>query len=70
MTCDIPSLLTVTQFAAKHRAFKIGGLRWFIFHEDINGLRASGAIVRLGRKVMLDEAKFLAWVCSNPKRAA
>lgn len=66
MATEVPSLLTVEQLATKHPAFKVGGLRWHIFHEDSNGLRESGAVVRLGRKVMLDEAKFLAWVCSNP----
>lgn len=59
--------LTVQQFAAKHRAFTVGGLRALIFNEHTNGLAKSGAIVRLGRKVMIVEAKFFAYVESQNK---
>ena len=54
--------LTVQQFTAKHKAFTIGGLRALIFNEHTNGLAKSGAVVRLGRKVMIEEAKFFAYV--------
>lgn len=54
--------LTVQQFAAKHPAFNTGGLRSLIFNEHQNGLARSGAIVRIGRKVLIDEAKFFGWV--------
>lgn len=54
--------LTVSQFCENHRAFKPGGLRSLIFNERTNGLAESGAIVRIGRKVLIDEAKFFAWV--------
>lgn len=57
-----PTLSTVKQFSDKHPAFPIGGLRHRIFHEQINGLAKSGAIVRLGRKVLINEEKFFSWV--------
>jgi hypothetical protein len=57
--------LTVQQFPAKHKAFTLGGLRSLIFNEQSNGLAKSGAIVRIGRKVLIDEAKFFAWVKSQ-----
>ena len=63
--------LTVKQFIVKHPAFTQGGLRSLIFNEYQNGLAKSGAIVRLGRKVLIDEALFFNWVqsqnnsCSN-----
>jgi len=57
--------LTVQQFTAKHTAFNTGGVRAWIFHENTNGLAKSGAIVRIGRKVLIDEAKFFAWVESQ-----
>jgi len=53
---------TVNQFTDKHRAFTKGGLRALIFNENTNGLTKAGAIVRLGRKVLIDEAKFFGWV--------
>jgi hypothetical protein len=56
------SYLTVNQFCDKHKAFKIGGVRGQIFNEDKNGLKKSGAIVRNGRKVLINEAKFFAWI--------
>ena len=53
-------LLTVRQFAERHRAFPEGGLRYMIFHADKNGL--DKAIHRVGRKVLIDEDLFFAWV--------
>ena len=51
--------LSVQQFSKKHPAFTNGGLRSLIFNEHTNGLANSGAIVRIGRKVLLEESKFL-----------
>ena len=58
----MPNLSTVKQFPTKHPAFTTGGLRSLIFNEHTNGLAKSGAIVRIGRKVLIDEAKFFAWI--------
>lgn len=57
--------LTVQQFIKQHTAFTLGGLRSLIFNEHTNGLARSGAIVRIGRKVLIDETKFFAWVESQ-----
>lgn len=54
---------TVKQFTQRHPAFKEGGMRWLIFNEKSNGL--SAAIVRVGRKVLINEEAFFAWVESN-----
>jgi hypothetical protein len=54
--------LTVQQFTNKHTAFNTGGMRSLIFNEHQNGLAKAGAIVRIGRKILIDEAKFFAWV--------
>lgn len=54
--------LTVRQFVERHPAFTVGGMRHQIFHEETNGLKKSGAIVRIGRKVLIDEARFFEWV--------
>ena len=61
--------LTVQQFTAKHTAFNTGGLRSLIFNEHQNGLAKSGAVVRIGRKVLIDETKFFSWVESQNKAA-
>ena len=62
--------LTVRQFAEKHLAFPQGSLRSLIFHAsprhssqgqiDGNGLDA--ALIRIGRKVLINEARFFQWV--------
>ncbi|MDD2801623.1 MAG: hypothetical protein PHE96_09210 [Methylococcales bacterium] len=62
MELSMPTLSTVNQFTQKQPAFTLGGLRSLIFNEHQNGLAKSGAIVRIGRKVLIDEAKFWAWV--------
>jgi hypothetical protein len=61
--------LTANQFCEKHPAFTIGGIRALIFNEHQNRLAKSGAIVRIGRKVLIDETKFFAWVASQNKAA-
>ena len=67
-----PTLYTVKQFAERQPAFTAGSLRNMIFKADSrhsskgelpgNGLFECGAILRLGRKVLIDEVRFLAWV--------
>lgn len=59
---NIPTLLTVNQFSAKHTAFPIGGLRNRIFHAKTNGLEASGAIIRNGRRILINEERFFLWL--------
>jgi len=54
--------LTVNQLCDKHKAFKIGGVRSQIFNEEENGLKESGAIVRSGRKILINESKWFAWL--------
>lgn len=65
-----PTLLTVKQFPVKHPAFSEGSLRFQIFNAkprktsrgEIAGNGLESALVRLGRKVMIDEAKFFEWL--------
>ncbi len=68
MTIDI-HLLTVAQFSEQFSAFPVGGLRWQIFNEEKNGLKAAGAIVRVGRKVLIDADKYFSWVYSQNQPA-
>jgi hypothetical protein len=69
-----PILLTVRQFAEKHGAFSQGSLRRLIFdaeprHCTVDGRSAvipgnglAVAIVRIGRRVLIDERLFFAWL--------
>jgi hypothetical protein len=53
-------LRTVRQFCQDHPAFTAGGIRWLLFHRQTNGLTC--AVVKIGRRVLIDEEKFFAWV--------
>jgi hypothetical protein len=72
------TLLTVRQFADKHPAFSGGALRYLIFNAKprltadgamrSNGLDA--ALVRLGKRVLIDEAAFFRWLDKSQSRGA
>ena len=73
MTSNSRTLLTIKDFHKKHNAFPVGGLRHLIFYSQPrinsrgekvpgNGMDEFGVIVRLGRKVLIDEAEFFAWL--------
>ena len=65
-------LHTVAQFPNAHPAFTPAALRNLIFkarqrhstNGEIpgNGLFEAGAIIRIGRKVLIDEERFFEWV--------
>ena len=71
-TTNQQSLFTVEQFATAQPAFTQSALRNIIFMAEPrqstqgviqgNGLLERGAIVRVGRKVLIDGGKFLEWV--------
>lgn len=63
-------LLTVKHFSEKHPSFTHGALRALIFAAAtrttskgaITGNGLAPAIIRIGAKVLIDEAKFFEWV--------
>lgn len=59
--------MTLKQFVENNPAFTIGGMRNYIFYEEFNGLKASGAIQRIGRKILINIEKFFKWVSTNPE---
>lgn len=63
-------MLSVKEIARRHTVFSEASLRWFIFMEHQNGLKQSGAVIRLGRKVLIDEEKFIAWLRGQNSNAA
>jgi hypothetical protein len=52
-------LIPVPQWENHHIWPPIGGLRHLIFHEKKNGF--SECVVRVGRRVLIDEDKFFQW---------
>lgn len=62
-----PKLRTIKQFVQENPAFTVGGIRFQIFNENSNGLKEAGAIIRIGRKVLIDADRYFDWVYSqNP----
>lgn len=59
---------TVQQFAKRHPAFTVGGLRHEIFNAETNGLAESGAIIRNGGKVLIKESAYFLWMESRAKQ--
>ena len=53
-------LIPVTQWKDYHPWPPIGGLRHLIFFEETNGFKH--CVVRLGRRVLINEDKFFEWV--------
>jgi hypothetical protein len=73
-----PMLLTVRQFSEKHPAFTQGAIRQLIFASrprktsrgKLPGNGLAIALIRLGRKILIDEAQFFAWLDSKQRRPA
>lgn len=67
-----PRYFTATQFSKRNKAFTEPSVRNLIFKADPrestrgtipgNGLIEAGAIVRIGRKVLIHEGRFFEWV--------
>lgn len=55
------NLKTVAAFAAEGPQTE-SQLRWQIFNEKTNGLADHGAIVRIGRRVYIDEDRYYGWI--------
>lgn len=59
---EIPVLLSVPQFCAKHVGFTIGGMKHKLLHRTVNGLEEMNVVVFFGRRLMIDERKFFDWL--------
>jgi hypothetical protein len=65
-----PILIRVKQFAEKHPGFSQGSLRGLIFYAKsrqstagvISGNGLESALVRIGKKILINEAKFFEWI--------
>jgi len=62
------NILSVSQFAARWPAWSQASLRNLIFQSHQNGLDDSGAILRLGRRRLIDEQAFFRWLAQQQKR--
>lgn len=64
-----PNLETVRTLAQKYPdVITEGGLRWEIFNKDRNGLKDSGAILKRGRKILIDDDRYFDWLYSQNQK--
>ena len=55
-----PQFLTVKQTAEKYPCFTQAALRWQLFNRERTGFNS--CVIRTGRRVLIDEAAFVAWL--------
>lgn len=58
--------MTVQQFVDSHAYYTMASFRWILFNRATNGLTASGAIIKIGKKIIIDSEKVEEW--ENSKR--
>jgi hypothetical protein len=55
-------VMTVRQFAESQPALSEGSVRWDLFNSKSNGLDQSGAILRRGKRILIDADLYMAWM--------
>ncbi len=70
----IAVLMTVSQLSESTRpdpdqkpALGPGAIRWDILHEETNGLREARAIVKRGRRILIDRDAYLRWLLGRDR---
>jgi hypothetical protein len=58
-------IITVPDWNKYHDWPSIGGLRNLIFYRKTNGLDKFGAIIKVGKRVLIDEEAFFEWIKSQ-----
>lgn len=62
MTPETPQFLTVARLAEKYSSagFSKSAIRWLLFNREQNGFNR--CVIRVGKKVLIDEVEFVAWL--------
>jgi hypothetical protein len=63
---ELADLKTPRQIVDSCPGLTMGGLRMLLFHSRTNGLES--CIVRLGRKLLIDDVAFVSWLTSSRGR--
>jgi hypothetical protein len=62
---NTPTLLTVPQFAEKHKFLSTSALRNHIFYSYKNRMDEFKVITKIGKRVYINESNFFNWVDSQ-----
>lgn len=58
-------IYTVEQTANKIPALTEAAIRWHLFNRKTNGLTKSGAVIKNGRRILIDLPKYIDWLKSQ-----
>ena len=61
-------LIPLTRWSSHHEYPNIAGLRHLVFHSEKNGF--DSCIKRIGRRILIDEDAYFAWVDAQNQRGA
>ncbi len=67
---NVTDYASVKQIADRNPAFSEGRLRWILFNAATNGLAESGAVIRIGGRVLIHEPRFCRWLESHGEAGA
>jgi hypothetical protein len=60
---DLKNLITVAELAKRYPTIlSVGGIRVWLRQRNENNLQESGAIIKISRKLYIDEPKFIDWL--------
>jgi hypothetical protein len=63
---QLDDLLSVKTFASRYPDLVTEpALRWQVFNAHSNGLGSSGALIRVGRKILIDRGRYRDWLTRN-----
>ncbi len=63
---DLKNLITVEKLIEKYPVIlSVGSVRWWLHQRNKNGLKDSGAIIKIEKKLFIDEVKFIDWLQKN-----
>ena len=61
-------LSDVHQFVENNPAFTVGGVRYLLFNRGPE-LEEAGAVIRFGRRVLIDEVRMMEWLRQGNARS-
>lgn len=62
--------MTVQQYVEAHPYYTIGAFRWLLFNRATNGLSKAGAVIKIGKKILIDAERAEDWENSQREVAA
>lgn len=62
--------MTVQQYVDAHPYYSMASFRWILFSRHTNGLAKAGAVIKIGKKILIDSDRVAAWEDSQREVAA